>query len=270
MKRLFILSILSAILFLLPASVFATSPSGIINSADFYCDAVRINYSIAPNGSPIVFNIYNGANPNTATLLGSAFHGLANGTFNMTIDLGDVIADEGTRFYIFVETSTGFPLPQIIGYGRSGDCAGYLGVVPTALNLFGGVGARATVLIQSENNGANNPVLVIYDVNEESEGSLLFYISLNNVINDYPADAGETVLIFENESELIRFYRLASGELQINLGPDFEGKMHVVRFTWDGGDPYVISYTTYFVSAPHFFESMGLYPTIASLPSTRY
>jgi hypothetical protein len=50
-------------------------------------------------------------------------------------------------------------------------------------------------------------------------------------IEEAQAQEGVTVLMGESEDRLVRVFKLDSGEIQINYGPDSEGKLFVYRFT---------------------------------------
>lgn len=257
-------SILLFILFLLAlpiGNVFATV-GGTLNSSTFYCDAVVVNFATFYSYE---LRVYDGPNPATDNLLGSV---TTVGDFGLTA-YTEIIplnpsATSGTTLYIFLFDGAFDITASFTGTGaKSGACSGQYfpaGQIPAppAYRQFGGVGARAGVFIVDENNGANNPVLTIYDINENSQGTLLFYISLNALQEQYPADGGKTILIYRNSDEFLSFYRLASGELQINLGPDAEGKMHVIRFNWDGSLPTDVVYDTYFVFSATFPRIVAL------------
>lgn len=251
-KRIVTLAVSLIIALLLPITVLATYPATTVNSATFYCDAVVINYTVGASGLPIGFHVFDGPSAVTANNLGSVVHGTTAGTFNMMIPVSPQ-QTAGTTLYIIADYNNGAPYYTPTGV-TSGNCTGLanpeeieINLAPPAYRLFGGQGARASIFIQSENNGANNPVLALYDVNEDSQGSILFYMSLN-IAGIYEVPAGESsLLIYKNPDELIQLHLLASGEYQVNLGPDCEGKMHVLRFKWDGGEPYDVTYNTYFV-----------------------
>jgi hypothetical protein len=52
-----------------------------------------------------------------------------------------------------------------------------------------------------------------------------------DAIEEAQAQEGVTLLIGETEDGLVQVYKLATGEIQINYGPDSEGKIFVYRFT---------------------------------------
>lgn len=260
MKHLYRLVAIIVFLALMPiGSVFATA-GGIHNSTIFYCDAVVVNFATYYSSE---LRVYDGPDPATDTLLGSL---TTIGDFGLTaytdiIILNKTVA-EGTMLYLFLFTTGGFnETIYFSGAGaKSGNCAGLLyppddetgtttrvRPTPPAYRQFGGEGARASVFLVDEENGSGNPILAIFDINEESQGTLLFYISITTLNEMYPADGGETILIYSNPDEFLEFYRLDTGELQINLGPDAEGKMHIISFNWDGSLPTDVVYETYFV-----------------------
>lgn len=69
--------------------------------------------------------------------------------------------------------------------------------------------------------------LHVYEVNADGQGWLAFAVDWDAIGGEAPA---ENTLIAETEN--IRLYRLTSGELQLNAGPDAEGKVYVL--TWNG------------------------------------
>jgi hypothetical protein len=60
---------------------------------------------------------------------------------------------------------------------------------------------------------------------------------------DYPC-TGEVIEIFSSADGLYSLYRLPSCEIQANVGPDSEGKTHVVGFSTipPGDDVFSYSY----------------------------
>lgn len=258
--------ILFLMLLVIP-SAYATFPAPTVNSARFNCDQVSINYSTNLGGGNLTFGIFDGSNPNTSTLLGTFNHGVADGTFSATISLSSE-QPSGTTLYIFASVNGG-------DYGNangttSGNCRIRDGDEPFPVpyvppyRQFGGEGARAGIFIITEENGSNNNRLTLYDINEEGEGNLLFFISINAVNAEYEAN-GETQLIFQNVDELISFYRLADGLFQVNLGPDAEGKMHIMRFDWEGNDPFDVIYETYSIFDLSIFNVMRAFPFFSEL-----
>jgi len=67
----------------------------------------------------------------------------------------------------------------------------------------------------------------IYAINSDSEGELALMVTADQLGGDPPSE--NTLLA---QADLIRLYRLTTGELQVNVGPDFEGKEYV--FIWNG------------------------------------
>src|SRR5690606_2504286 len=68
-----------------------------------------------------------------------------------------------------------------------------------------------------------------YRVNEDATGTLIFYISAMQLAADYPDVPATPTLIFSEGP--YSFYKLPSGEFQVNAGPDAEGKTDVLIFT---------------------------------------
>lgn len=262
MKKLLGIFVFLMMFSLLPISKIHATAGGTLNSTEFYCDAVVVNLATYYNYD---IRIYDGPDPNSDTLLGSI---TSVGDFGLTAYTDIIVLNttvpENTMLYLFVFDGIYDITSYMLGAGaKSGNCSGlYFPPSETppeapVYRQFGGVGSRAAIFVVDEDNGSNNPVLTIYDVNENSQGTLLFYISLNALNTQYPV--GETQLLYKNTTEYVWFYRMATGELQLNLGPDAEGKVHVIRFTWDGGLPTNVTYDTYFVELllPSFLIMAG-------------
>ena len=97
-------------------------------------------------------------------------------------------------------------------------------------------------------------MLVFLRVSNEGEGGLLFYISRKMLERDYPC-TGEMIDVFSSDDGLYHLRRLPTCQLQANVGPDFEGKTHVVGFAQIPPGDEVYDYT-YFDGGPmmYWFE----------------
>jgi hypothetical protein len=76
-----------------------------------------------------------------------------------------------------------------------------------------------------------DPALHIYEINDESEGEFALAITLDDIapyIDNPPAANTE---IKSSASGKVTLYVLTTGELQINIGPDADGNVHVVIFS---------------------------------------
>jgi len=108
----------------------------------------------------------------------------------------------------------------------------------TRLNRYHGDLVSA---LYSASDSDGNPTIRVYDINADSSGALrgdyayaLFQPYLNNPpsVNTYLGTLGRT-----------RLYALTSGEFQINVGPDAEGKIHEVIL--NGIPPVSIKFASY-------------------------
>ena len=80
------------------------------------------------------------------------------------------------------------------------------------------------VVLYQEEDADGNPTLAVYDmINDGANGSYMFTISQDDLapfVNNAPAE--NTLL---NAGGHVAVYVLTTGELQINVGPDSEGKI---------------------------------------------
>jgi hypothetical protein len=78
-----------------------------------------------------------------------------------------------------------------------------------------------------------NPALEFWTATEKGNGRRFLTIS-NKQLTDANATAaakpGENILIFQTKDKFVTLYRLTTGEYQVNLAPDKEGKVPVIRF----------------------------------------
>jgi hypothetical protein len=86
---------------------------------------------------------------------------------------------------------------------------------------------HAVIYRRPDANG--DPSLQIYTVDAESKGQLLCVFTLADLSDESPA---EHRLIRECSS-IVHLYQLSSGEAQVNIGPDAEGKNYVLVFDAD-------------------------------------
>lgn len=115
------------------------------------------------------------------------------------------------------------------------------------LNWFRGFGDRIIFYTVSYSNGHIS--LHIYNVHGEDQGQFLLQVT-PDMIHDNPPGP-EHILITETQdvhNVRVAVYRLSTGQLQINYGPDFEGKVFV----------YVLNNTVGF-SAIDEFDTFNVY-----------
>lgn len=85
----------------------------------------------------------------------------------------------------------------------------------------------------TDDNG--EPALHIYDINAEGEGTLALTITQDIIAPYIDNPPSENTELLTSEDGKVTLYILDTGELQINSGPDAEGKIHVLIF--DGIPP---------------------------------
>lgn len=90
----------------------------------------------------------------------------------------------------------------------------------------------AYAVLSPRKDAQGNPVLHIYCVDAEGNGSL-DYILTQEVFDKAPAGPAADTMVGETDvcRVPIKFYVLTTGEYQVNIGPDVEGKIDVIIFT---------------------------------------
>ncbi|MBZ0284399.1 MAG: hypothetical protein K8L97_26910 [Anaerolineae bacterium] len=74
--------------------------------------------------------------------------------------------------------------------------------------------------------------LAIYAIGSDSKGTLALYLTADDLAEIADSPSANTVIA---STKNIRLYRLASGELQVSVGPDAEGKDY--GYIWSNCDP---------------------------------
>ncbi len=80
--------------------------------------------------------------------------------------------------------------------------------------------------LYSRTDDAGNPTIQVWPINSASEGHLMFSITEDD-LGDYPANPPDMPVLVKSEG-LFNIYVLPTGELQVNYGPDAEGKTFVI------------------------------------------
>lgn len=216
-------------------SVGATSTLPTYNSGSFGCNVVRFSYT--GNGTVVNFRVVDGSDQVVSNTAVSK----TNGTHTMTLKLNPR-QQPGTLLQI-QQNYGGWS-----NFGPATTCAGTAddGPPPAPWEQFGGENAYAAFRFVED--GPDNPVLVFLRVSNDGEGSILFYISKKMLERDYPC-TGKLVEIYSSVDDLYHLRRLPTCEIQANVGPDFEGKTHVVGFSSIPPGDDVYDYT-YFPGGP--------------------
>jgi len=82
----------------------------------------------------------------------------------------------------------------------------------------------AVIYRRADSNG--NPSLQIYDVDAESHGHLLCVFTQADLSSEPP----DQNTLIRACSPIVHLYQLSSGEAQVNIGPDAEGKSYILVF----------------------------------------
>ncbi|MEQ8674018.1 MAG: hypothetical protein RLP44_24745 [Aggregatilineales bacterium] len=80
----------------------------------------------------------------------------------------------------------------------------------------------------TDDNG--EPALHIYDINTEGDGTLALEITQDIIAPYIDNPPAENTALMTSDNGKVTLYMLDTGELQINSGPDAEGKIHVLIF----------------------------------------
>jgi hypothetical protein len=100
----------------------------------------------------------------------------------------------------------------------------------------------------SGNDPSSTDPVVSGIVVPQSDGGLSLNFPLNNpnepgpestvlitreTLDQLPALPDENIEVASSDDGLVNLFKLTSGEFQVNVGPDSEGKIFVYIFTWD-------------------------------------
>lgn len=258
-RRLII--VLLVIIFSALAVNVATATIGLYGTGTpvFYCDEVRFQYQ--NYGVPAVqFRVVNASGtPVSAVVNGTGNSSFTTITASVEIPLNDA-QPQGTQLRIQYNDSG--PWYNLSPFGLAA-CNGLIGISSTRpaplYNTMGGVGARLRMIVVNDPNTPDNPVLAFYSVSEDATAKLAFFIPKSD-LDKLPDKPEETITIWESADGKYAFYKLTSGEYQINVGPDAEGKVQVVIFT--GVPPTNVYGYTFIVGAqrtvPVFMAAGGI------------
>jgi hypothetical protein len=86
-----------------------------------------------------------------------------------------------------------------------------------------------SAVVYVRNDAEGNPILEIYCIDENSEGHLALLITESDV-SAIATPPESNQLVAESNDCALSFYVLTSGEYQINIGPDSEGKIVALIF----------------------------------------
>lgn len=246
-------------------TLFAQDGSGV-----FHCDEVALNFASDYGGTNYLRVLVTPGD----TVVSSAVPFTADGTFQpVTIPLAPT-QSAGTMLKVQYASDAGGPWYDAY-YQTAGQVVGSCVVPeppdeptgedtqetapeppPSGLlpyQLIGWEGARLSILVQTDPFTPDNPMLMFYQINEQSEGTLIFYIS-KKMLSEYPDTPAAPIVIFESDDGKYRFSKLPNGEYEVRVGPDNENKVHLVYFT--GVPPQNVHIDSYFVALPDPFAAM--------------
>lgn len=221
------ISLMFIIALLVASCSTASIIAEVIDSIHIYCDHVVINYSSIDFSTDYTVQAF-----------------LADGTPASDLVSGDVVGSgsirinlnqrypAGTQIYLTIDSSS-----LLSPYESSPEPCQEIPQAwfdPGDDRINRQAYARAAVYCDDANSR-----VAIYGVDEEGEGFPAIFVPYAD-LPATPAEADGHTLIAQYEN--IGFYRLTTGEYQINAGPDGEGKSYVV--IWDGcPHTYLNSYT---------------------------
>ena len=235
----------------LTTSVFATAPPPTFNGADFGCSTVTFSYT--GNGSPVSYRVVDG----DGDVVSNTQVGQTTGTHSMTLTLSPE-QEQGTTLQVqhnYLGWNDFGPATACAGEGQDNQ------YIALPWEYFGGEDAYAAFRFIEDIEG--NPVLVFLSVDNDGEGSLLFYISEKMLDADFPC-TGEQVQIFSSDDGLYQLWRLPDCQLQANVGPDAEGKIHVIGFSEIPPGDDIFTYTLVGINPLNLFASLTRLTDIVS------
>jgi hypothetical protein len=219
-KRFTTLLLISLLIIGIAGSVIAgVAVISSVTGATFYCDAVTVDYWSNVDQTYRVVNVDAGDQAVSAQINFPNTGGL---TETIQIPLTQTTPD-GTVLKLQMFLGTWFDVFNSgTGQIAQGACSGLPAPQPPRYYI-GNTGAILALF-------AVGDVLDFYAV-EGSEGFGIFHITAEELDEMYPGNPDVNTLIFQSDDGKLAFYKLTSGEYQINVGPDNDGVVHVFIFT---------------------------------------
>lgn len=90
------------------------------------------------------------------------------------------------------------------------------------------LGTSVDVAVYYDDAGVDG--LTFYEIDENSNGILAFSLTPAALAEWDAMDVAENTLIAQNADGTVSFYKLTTGEYQLNVGPDADGKVEVTIF----------------------------------------
>ena len=225
-RLLFLGTVLAIILVSFALPVWAATS---ILSASFFCDQIQIEYTSddSMGQDEAIITITN--NDTNTVIYQNPFGSFLYDVFGGIYTINFPAQAEGSNLTIEVEagataTSKGScsGLASIGGEGSEGGSIDYQAIAFGDGRFCFGRGEADAAVFPSA--GA----LVVYRLIGESEEQSFIVTAAE--LAEIPSNPETNFLIASTEDNFIQFYRLNSGQYQINVGPDEEGKVHVCIF----------------------------------------
>lgn len=105
---------------------------------------------------------------------------------------------------------------------------------PPGINTGGASALIVPITATGEEAHGDYVGLSFWGINEQGDGYFAFYVS-KEMLDALPENPEVNLEIARTDNGQIVFYKLTTGEYQVNIGPDSEGKVQVVIF--DGIPP---------------------------------
>jgi hypothetical protein len=101
--------------------------------------------------------------------------------------------------------------------------------LPPGINTGGASALIVPISATGEEAGEDYVGLSFWGINDEGDGYPAFYVSKES-LDALPENPESNLEIARTDNGQIVFYKLTTGEYQVNIGPDSEGKVQVIIF----------------------------------------
>ncbi len=219
LRKILPILLLVLVLSLATTAVYATGSPPTYNSGSFNCNQVTFSYTT--NYATVNFRIVDGDDNVISNTVASQY----NTTATLTITLNPA-QDPGTVLQIQHDYYRGWT-----NFGPATACQGTGDPTnlppPPPWQHFGGEDAYGAFRFFEDPPG--NPIMVFLNVENDGHGNVAFYISQKMLESDFPCD-GTTQTLYTSQDGKFNLYLRPDCHIQANVGPDAEGKMHIISF----------------------------------------
>jgi hypothetical protein len=217
-RKLLLIVILLLILSLCVSVAYATGSAPTYVDGTFNCNQVTFDY--VANFATVNFRVVDDNDQVVSNLV----TGINFGPDAITLQL-EPEQEPGTVLQIQ------FDWGDWEDFGPATACAGTGSTrnqpPPPAWQHFGGGDAYAAFRFFEDPPG--NPIMLFLSVENDGYGNVAFFISQKMLDENFPCD-GTTKTLYHSADGIYSLYLLPDCGIQANVGPDFEGKMHVIQF----------------------------------------